>query len=46
MIPEAAPFKEWYSGPNRLQVLHTLGYQSVDIEGDWMLAVMHRHRGA
>jgi hypothetical protein len=36
----------WYSGRNRLQVLHTLGYQSVEIQVDWMLAVMHRRGGA
>ena len=28
------------------QVLDTLGYQSVDIQVNWMLAVMHRHGGA
>jgi hypothetical protein len=46
MLPGAVPFNEWYSGPNLLQVLDTLGYQSVDIQVNWMLAVMHRHGGA
>jgi hypothetical protein len=46
MIPGAMRFHECYSGPNQLQVLDTLGYQSVDIQINWMLAVMHRHGGA
>jgi hypothetical protein len=46
MIPEAVPFNEWYSGPNQLQVFDAVGYQSVDIQVNWMLAVMYRHGGA
>jgi hypothetical protein len=46
MIPEATPFNEWYSEPIQLQVLDAVGFQSVDIQINWMLAVMHRHGGA
>jgi hypothetical protein len=46
MIPEATAFNEWYSGHNQLQVLDAIGYQDVDIQVNWMLAVMHRHGGA
>jgi len=46
MLPEAALYNEWYSGLHQFQVLDTVGYQSVDIQANWMLAVMYRHRGA
>jgi hypothetical protein len=46
MIPDAPLFKEFYADHHQIQVLDTLGYQSVDIQVNWMLAVMHRHGGA
>jgi hypothetical protein len=46
MIPGATSFKEFYADHHQIAVLDTIANQSVDIQVNWMLAVMHRHGGA
>jgi hypothetical protein len=42
MIPEATSFNECYAGPNQLQVLDAVGYQSTDLQATLLFVVVHR----
>jgi hypothetical protein len=42
MIPDVISFNEWYPGPNQLQALDTLGYQSAELQASGLFVVARR----
>jgi len=45
MIPEAAPFNEWYSNPNQLQALDVPEYKITKLQAGRTFAVAYRGEG-